>query len=117
LYGVASVSRTAKQGCWPERQGRIVVRFTGPSSPDAWELRIGYLWYAKVPWVIRVHYGGTVQNLYVRPGLHSGYLPVAGSVRRIVIDDLGGYPVCVGDAEIGTFVQSQVGPVIPPVSH
>jgi len=117
LYGVASVPRTAKQGCWPERHGRIIVKFTAPTSIDAWELRIGYIWYSKFPSQITVNYGGIWKNLDVRPGLHSAYMPVAGSVRRITINGLGSNTICIGDAEAGTLVQAQAGPVIPPVSH
>jgi hypothetical protein len=118
IFGASSVPRTAQQGCWPERNGRIVVSFTAPSSVDAWELRVGYIWYPTYPWQIAVHYGTTVRNITVSHGLHSAYVPVAGrSVSRITIDGLGSNAMCVGDAEAGTFVQRQAGPAIPPVSQ
>jgi hypothetical protein len=117
LYGVASIPRTAKQGCWPERRGQIVVKFTAPTSTDAWELRIGYIWYPKFPSQITVNYGSIWKNLDVRPGLHSAYMPVTGSVRTITIGGLGSNTMCIGDAEAGTLMQAQAGPVIPPISH
>jgi len=117
LYGVTSIPRTTSQGCWPVRGGRIVVKFTSPSSVDAWELRIGYIWYPTFPGTITVDYGGTVRNIGVKSGLHSAYMPVAGSARQITVTGVGSNNICVGDAEAGTFVQSATGPVIPPVSH
>jgi hypothetical protein len=117
IAGTASIPRTAQQGCWPERNGRIVVNFAAPSSIVASELRVGYIWYPKVPGLIAVYYGKTARIIVVKPGLHSAYMPVVGSASEIVVNSLGGNSICVGDAEAGTFVQAQAGPVIPPGSN
>jgi hypothetical protein len=117
IAGTASIPRTAQQGCWPERSGRVVVNFAAPSSIVASELRVGYIWYPKVAGAITVYYGKTVRIIAVKPGLHSAYMSVAGSASKIVVSSLGGNKICVGDAEAGTFMQAQAGPVIPPVSR
>jgi len=116
ISGVTSIPRSATQGCWPERRGRIVVRFAMPTSIYTWELRIGYLWYSPGPSWITVRYGGITQVLEVRHGLHSGYLPVTGSVRSITLGNLSNDRMCIGDVEAGTLGPSSAGPAIPPVS-
>jgi hypothetical protein len=106
VSGAASPPRTVKEGCWPERYGAVTVKFAARTSIYTWALRIGYIWYSKLPSQITVHYGDAVQSLDVRPGLHSAYMPVAGSVSNFTIDGLGGNTICVGDAEAGIFVQA-----------
>ena len=65
-------------------------------------LRIGYIWAPKVPGMISVAYGGVKQELAVRPGLHTAFLPVSGSAPRITVSGLVGKQICIGDAEAGS---------------
>jgi hypothetical protein len=116
ILGASSVTRTAKNGCWPERHGRIVVRFASPTSTLAWELRIGYIWGPRTAGTIAVRYGRTQRVLEVTHGLHSAYMPVSGSTKSVVVSGLGGYPICVGDAEAGSIGPDLFGSAIPPVS-
>ena len=101
VFGEVSEPRSAKQGCWPDRHGRIVVRFAAPTSIDSWELRIGYIWGSAAPGFMTVQYGNTVQALGVTHGLHSAYLPISGSVSSIVIAGLSSPEMCIGDVEAG----------------
>ena len=101
LNGVASADRSAKQGCWPERHGQIVVRFAAPTSIYAWELRIGYIWYPATPGFLTVQYGKSVQPLKVLHGLHSAYLPISGSASNIIVRGLSSPQMCIGDVEAG----------------
>jgi len=103
VFGVVSKTRSPAQGCWPQRHGRIVVRFVAPTSVDSWELRIGYLWYPPGPGFLTVRYGKSVQALEVAHGLHSAYLPVRGSATRIVVNNVSGPDMCIGDVEAGAF--------------
>ena len=102
ILGTSSVTRTAQQGCWPERHGRIIVRFASRTSPLAWELRVGYIWGSRSPGTITVRYGRTLHLLRVRHGLHSAYLPVKGSATHLIVSRFGTSPICVGDAQAGT---------------
>jgi hypothetical protein len=65
-------------------------------------LRIGYIWGSPLPGVIAVTYGSTTQELAVRPGLHTAYLPVRGPAARITVSGLAGSQICIGDAEAGS---------------
>jgi hypothetical protein len=116
MFGVKSVPRTAKQGCWPRKNGQIIVRFASRTSIWAWELRIGYIWASRSPGTITIRYGHTRQSLVLRYGLHSAYLPITGSVTQLVVSGVAGAPICIGDAEAGSIGPNPFGPIIPPVS-
>lgn len=113
VYGAASPSLPAGQGCWPERHGRIAVGLTGFAPSATVLLRIGYLWRASYPSFVTVRYGGAVQSLNVLPGLHSGYLPVTGRSATVVVSGLSGVGLCVGDVEAGLLGPIRFGPSIP----
>jgi hypothetical protein len=117
ILGTSSVTRTAQQGCWPQRHGRIIVRFASATSPVEWELRIGYIWGSQIPGTVRVLYGRTLHLLQVRHGLHSAYLPVKGSTTRLIVSGLGGRPMCVGDAEAGSIGPDLFKPITPGASR
>jgi hypothetical protein len=118
VYGTSSARSATKGGCWPDRRGRIVVRFTQPSPVYTTMLRIGYIWGAAQPAFVLVQYGTTVQGVQLIHGLHSAYIPVTGSATSIVISDLGSAGVCIGDAEAGLIEAGLGGQVIPPTeSH
>lgn len=109
----ASILRPAGHACWPERHGRIVVKFGAPSSIYTWVLRFGYLLGPSSPGTITVGYGNSVTNLTVRPGLHAAYLPErGGNVTKVTFAGLGTTPMCIGDVEAGSIVPS---PFIKPI--
>jgi hypothetical protein len=116
MFGVKSVPRTAKQGCWPRKHGQIVVRFASRTSIWAWQLRIGYIWASHRPGTITVRYGHTLKLLVLRYGLHSAYLPITGAATHIVVSEVAGAPICVGDAEAGALGPNPFGPIVPPAS-
>ena len=113
IFGTSSVPRTVKQGCWPERNGRIVVRFAQPSSIYSWELRIGYVLYSPGPVWVGVRYGEKVQLLQLRHGLHSAFLPVNGSAKSIVMRSVSGVTLCLGDAEAGVLTPDLAASALP----
>lgn len=109
----ASVGRPPKNACWPERHGRIVVRFTAPTSVYTWIIRFGYLLGPANSMVITVSYGNSVKELTVLPGLHAAYLPErGGNVTSVTFGGLGPTPLCVGDLEAGNIIPS---PFIRPI--
>lgn len=113
VYGAASPRLPAGHGCWPERNGRILVRLAGVAPPGGATLRIGYLWRSTSPSLVNVRYGATVRPLDVQPGLHSGYLPVTGRAGAVAISGLSGVRMCVGDVQVGLFGPIRFGSPIP----
>jgi len=113
VRGASSYPLPAGRKCWPVRQGRTVVRFKGWSPSYTVILRIGYLWFSSAPGYVIVHYPGDVETLAVKPGLHTGYVPISGSVRRIRVDTIGGGGLCIGDVQAGNLAPNQLGQVLP----
>ncbi|HEX2322113.1 MAG TPA: hypothetical protein VHJ18_24290 [Streptosporangiaceae bacterium] len=102
VYGASTGRQAAPDSCWPQKNGRIVMSFWHKPPYLTTVLRIGYLWAPKVPGMISVAYGGVKQELAVRPGLHTAFLPVSGSAPRITVSGLVGKQICIGDAEAGS---------------
>jgi hypothetical protein len=102
MSGVSSLHRkqTGFKACWPEKNGVIVVWFTKPTSIFDWTLKLNYIWGGG-PSSILVEYNGREDVLEVRHGLHSGYLPVSGSVKSFMVSGLGNDHLCVGYAVAG----------------
>lgn len=110
----SSIARPQGHACWPQRHGRIVIRFSTPTSPYTWILRFGYLLGPQASAVVSVKYGNSVKYLTVEPGLHAAFLPErGGNVTQITISGLGSTPMCVGDAEAGNVISSPFGKPIP----
>jgi hypothetical protein len=109
VYGAASgPPRSRHHGCFPERNGLIVVNFFHSSPYLSTVLRIGYIWTPHSAGQVNVSYGGTVHGLRVEPGLHAAYLPVNGPAPGISVAVPGGVRMCIGDAEAGA-----PGPQLP----
>jgi hypothetical protein len=102
VYGASTGRQAPPNACWPAQHGRIVMNFWHKPPILTTVLRIGYIWGPDVAGAISVTYGGTTQQLAVRPGLHTAFLPVSGSAARITISGLAGNKICVGDAEAGS---------------
>ncbi len=115
VQGAASRPLAPGLRCWPARRGRITVPFRRPSPATTGMLRIGYLWYSRVPAVVTVYYRGLARSFTAEPGLHSGYVPVSGGAAGIVVGAPAGF--CVGDAEAGNLRPDPLGPALPPPSR
>ena len=102
VYGASTGRQAPPNACWPVQHGRIVLNFWHKAPYLSTVLRIGYIWAPHVSGAISVTYGGTTQQLVVRPGLHTAFLPVNGSAARVTITGLAGNNICVGDAEAGS---------------
>ena len=116
VTGVNSAAVPAKaswHGCWPERHGKIVVRLAAPALDTSNILRIGYIWIPRSTQYVTVAYRHTGQLLEVRRGLHTAYLPVAGTAKRVVFEGLAGGRMCVGDVEVGTLAPNTAQPSLP----
>jgi hypothetical protein len=113
VYG-ASSARKPSHPCFPVRRNRIKLYFNGQPPPFADTLRIGYIWpsYAGNSMVL-VRYGDRTRTLAVRPGVHSGYVPISGRADGVVISGLGGARMCVGDVQAGDLGPGPGGPVFP----
>lgn len=106
VYGTSS-GPGPKHGCWPTEHGSVKVGFVRPSPYLTTLVRIGYIWGSSIPGVVIVHFGSISRTLSVKPGLHTGYVPVTGSVTGMSVNGLDGNALCIGDAEAGN-----PGPVV-----
>ncbi|HWF82378.1 MAG TPA: hypothetical protein VN695_17515 [Streptosporangiaceae bacterium] len=103
----SSILRPKGRPCWPQRKGRIVIRFASPTSAYTWILRFGYLLGPSTSAVVSIRYGQSVKYLTVQPGLHAAFLPErGGNVTKVTIGGLGATPMCIGDAEAGNVISS-----------
>jgi hypothetical protein len=102
VYGAASLPHPNGRNCWPVRHGRIAIRFWQAAPASTSTVRIGYLLYGQSPTVVTVGYGSVFRSLTLRPGLHTAYVPVTGSVGGLVVSTGGAAGVCIGDVEAGT---------------
>jgi hypothetical protein len=115
VNGVRSRPLAPGERCWPARNGQIVVRFTGASPSYGGMVRIGYLWYPPSRGLIEVLARGVTQPITVEHGLHSAYVPVSGSMRTIVVNELSGPGLCIGDAQAGNLGPNPAGgSILPP---
>ena len=112
VFGATARPVTGRH-CFVQRDGTVRARFPVPSSAFSGTLRLGYFLYAPNPVTVYVTYGGSDQPVTLRPGLHSGYLPIRGKASRVVIRDIGGDRLCVGDVEAGNIGPAAFGQVIP----
>jgi hypothetical protein len=112
VHGVASEPLPAGQKCWPSKDGRTVVRFQGTSPSYTGIVRIGYVWFSSAPDYVSVSYPGGIQDVTVKPGLHSAYVSVTGSVDQVIVQARGG-GLCIGDAQAGNLGPDQAGFVLP----
>ncbi|HEX9034979.1 MAG TPA: hypothetical protein VF834_24310 [Streptosporangiaceae bacterium] len=101
VYGTTSLPLPAGKKCYPARHGRVLIPFLHLSPAFTGMLRIGYLMYSNSPAVVTVKYGTHARPLTLEPGLHSGYVPISGSVASVMVYGLGGAGLCVGDAQAG----------------
>ncbi len=113
VYGASTGRPPAPHACWPDRHGQIVLRFWHTTPYLTSVLRIGYIWAPPTPGVVIVVYGTMAQELTVRHGLHTAYLPVSGAASSITVTGLRGSKMCVGDAEAGTVEPSLSGQAQP----
>jgi hypothetical protein len=105
VHGVRAGAPAGK--CASVRKGVATLRFTRPSSPFTYILRIGYL--AEAPDAghsVTIRYGSTKLSLTPQVGLNSAYFSVNGSAAKVTITmpkstmpKPGGF--CIGDVEAG----------------
>jgi len=113
VYGAASGPSPTRRSCWPASNGTIAVPFLTAAPYLTTELRIGYLWNSPAAAVIEVSYGPSVRRLTVRPGLHSGFVPVTGSASGVTVSGFGAGQLCIGDVEAGNPGPALRGPALP----
>src|SRR5262249_49141842 len=101
VYGASTGRPKPPRACWPRHHGQIVLKFWHSPPALSTPVRIGYLWGSDAPGSIMVSYGATSTALAVRPGLHTAFLPVAGSASTVIVSGFAGNKLCIGDAEAG----------------
>jgi hypothetical protein len=117
VHGVVSEPLPAGQKCWPSSNGKTVVRFGGSSPSYTGILRMGYVWFSSAPGYVSVTYpGGGVQDVAVKPGLHTAYVSITGSVNHVTVQALGGGAMCIGDAQAGNLGPNEAGLILPATS-
>ena len=92
------------------------MHFQASSPSSTGIVRIGYVWFSSSPGYVSVSYSGGTKDVAVKPGLHTAFASIKGSVSQITVQSLGGGAICVGDAEAGNLEADQAGPVIPAAS-
>ncbi len=105
ISGAYSVHRSGAgfKACWPQRKGRVTVRFQNTTSIYDWMLHLEYIWgSAAAPVTLR--YAGLPHQLELRPGTHNAYLSVSGIVSSFKVVDLGQNHLCITGAEAGQLV-------------
>jgi hypothetical protein len=109
----ASLHRSNARGCWPVRNGQILVPFYKQTSIFTWILRIGYL-KSPGPAAVTVTYGTSTKTLTLLPGLHTAFLPEQGAhITSITVGGPGVAGLCVGDVEAGQIEASPFSKPIP----
>jgi hypothetical protein len=105
IAGDYSVRRSGAgfKACWPERKGRIKVRFQHISSIYDWMLHLEYIWGSSAG-PVALWYGGVQHQLALQPGTHNAYLSVYGRVNHFNIVGLGQSHLCIAGAEAGQLV-------------
>jgi hypothetical protein len=116
VQGVSSEPLLPGQNCLPSNHGKTVVRFQAPSPGHTRILRLGYVWFSSSPGMVSVSYPGGTMDVAVKPGLHTAFASVKGSVSQVTVRSLGGGAICVGDAQAGNLQANQTAPVIPAAS-
>lgn len=105
ISGDYSVHRTGAgfKACWPERKGRVAVRFGHTSSIYDWMLHLEYIWGSSAG-MVTLWYGGIRHEVALEPGTHNGYLSVNGEVTKFTVVGLGQNHLCITGAEAGQLV-------------
>jgi len=105
IAGVYSVHRSGPgfKACWPERKGRVAVRFRSRTDVYDWMLHLEYIWGSSAG-PVTLWYGGVRHELALQPGTHNGYLGVFGNVTHFKVVGLGRRHLCVTGAEAGQLV-------------
>jgi hypothetical protein len=112
LYGHPSLLAPGGQKCWRMARGKVIVHVWPTRTTGVWTLRVGY--FVLRAQQVSVRLGDQVWRVTLRPGLHNVYLPVQGSMRKVIVTGLRG-PECIGNTAVGVVVVSNAGPAIPPV--
>jgi hypothetical protein len=110
IVGVVSPARPAGAACWSTGSNIAVIPLKSVAT-GAGTLRIGYL--SGTVGQVLVTYGGRSQALTIEKGLNSAYLPVQGSSRAVIVQQLSGTMPCVGDAQAGVLLPSSAATPIP----
>ena len=105
--------RTHLHGCWPAHHRTITVTLATLAPNTTSILRIGYIWVSAISSTVTVDYGQAVRTLDVRPGLHTGYVSVSGTVSSVVIKSSGVGRMCVGDVQVGSLAPDTAHPALP----
>ncbi len=114
IFGVTSRPLPAGRACWPVKNGSILVRMNAVATGAA-TLRIGYL--SAAPGQVVVTFGSRSLLYDVGKGLHTAFLPVAGtSAGTVLIQQVSGAVPCIGDVQAGTLLPSAAGPAVPPLA-
>jgi hypothetical protein len=117
VHGVVSEPLPAGQKCWPSINGKTVVRFDGSSPSYTGIMRMGYVWFSSSPGFVSVTYpGGGIQDVAVKPGLHTAFVSITGSVSHVTVQALGGGAMCIGDAQAGNLGPNEAGVILPTTS-
>jgi hypothetical protein len=107
-YG--ALSPVLRGSCYPAKRRTIVVQLYA-NAVNARTVRIDYL--AKAAGVVTVVFGAQSQEVAMKGGLNSVYVPVRGSSNRVVIKEPTAKQVCVSGAAAGVIFPSNTGPAIP----
>jgi hypothetical protein len=113
VHGVLSEPLLTGQKCLPGKNGTTVVHFQGSSPSYTGILRLGYVWFSSSPGYVSISYPGGTRQVAVKPGLHTAFADITGSVSQVTVRSLGGGGMCIGDAQAGNLVPDKAGSILP----
>jgi hypothetical protein len=116
VVGVYSQPIPGNRGCWPASGESIQVplRSVATATNPPQTLRISYV--SALNQQVLVYFGGRWQQLALKKGLNTAYLPVWGSGNSVVVSTPGhNRKLCVGSVAVGVILQNLSGSPIPAI--
>jgi hypothetical protein len=116
VVGVYSKPIPGNRGCWAAKGENISVplRSVATVTNGPQTLRISYV--SSLAQRVYVEFGGRSQQLALKKGLNTGYLPVLGSGSSVLVMTPGNNgKLCIGSVAVGVILQNLSGSPLPPI--
>jgi hypothetical protein len=114
VVGIYSKPIPGNRGCWPATGESILVplRSVATVTNNPQTLRISYV--SSLAQRVFVEFGGRWQQLALKKGLNTAYLPARGSGSSVLVTTPGNNgKLCVGSLGVGVILQNLSGSPIP----
>jgi hypothetical protein len=114
VVGVYNKPIPRNRGCWPATGENISVPLQSVATVTngPYTLRISYA--SSLAQQVEVYFGGRWQQVALKQGLNTAYLPVQGSGSSVLVTTPGNNRMlCVGSIAVGVILQNLSGTPIP----